>query len=62
MLEVKWRNSPSGGVSGYHMHYTSILDKGLLPDTWKAMDNPQALITPQQAGCRSRMLDRITDR
>ncbi len=33
-------------VTGYDLHYTSVLDRGLVPDTWKALDNPPGFQYP----------------
>ena len=33
-------------VTGFDVHYTSVLDRGLVPDTWQALDNPPGFQYP----------------
>ena len=38
-LSLSW-TAPLGTVTGYDVHYTSVLHRGVVPDTWPALDNP----------------------
>ena len=38
-LDLTW-TAPSSLVTGYDVHYTSVLHRGVVPDTWPALDNP----------------------
>ena len=38
-LDLSWITSPVP-TTGYDVHYTSVLHRGVVPDTWPALNNP----------------------